>query len=114
MHQKNGLELKKEYWSEARKEAFQQIDNKSKLHILGCDTDKRSILRARDNAANLGLDEDIAFFIKDMRDVDLHDEYGVVITNPPMEKEWEKKKKSMNYIGILVRNLDSWKLGQYM
>src|SRR5699024_3865601 len=43
--------VKKEYWAEAKKEAFQAIDYKSKLHILGCDTDRRSILRARDNAA---------------------------------------------------------------
>mgnify|MGYP001042074732 CR=1 FL=1 len=105
--------IKKEYWSEARKEAFQQIDNKSKLHILGCDTDKRSILRARDNAANLGLDEDIAFFIKDMRDVDLHDEYGVVITNPPYgERMGEKEEIHELYrdFGEKFRQLETWSI----
>lgn len=75
--------IKKEYWTTAKRDAFEKIDNDSKLNILGCDIDKRSILRARDNAANLGLEDDIAFFMKDMREVDLHEEYGVVITNPP-------------------------------
>ena len=105
--------VKKEYWSEARKEAFQAIDNRSKLHILGCDTDRRSILRARDNAANLGLDEDIAFFIKDMRDVDIFDDYGVVITNPPYgERMGEKEEVHRLYMdfGKKFRQLETWSI----
>ncbi len=73
----------KEYWSEERVEAMRKIDHDTTLHLLGADTEKRSILRARDNAANVGLEDDIAFFMKDMRDVDLQEEYGVVVTNPP-------------------------------
>lgn len=75
--------IPKEYWSEEKIEAMRKIDHDTTLHLLGADTDKRSILRARDNAANVGLEDDIAFFMKDMRDVDLQEEYGVVITNPP-------------------------------
>lgn len=67
----------------ARREAMAQIDHDVKLHLLGSDTDKRSILRARDNSAVIGVDEDIQFFMKDMREVDLHNDYGVIITNPP-------------------------------
>src|SRR5699024_2733100 len=62
--------INKEYWVEERKKAFQVIDNDVVLNIMGSDTDKRSILRSRDNAANLGLEEDVTFFMKDMRDVD--------------------------------------------
>lgn len=105
--------VKKEYWAEARKEAFSLIDNDSKLHILGSDTDKRSILRARDNAANLGLEDDIAFFMKDMRDVDLHDDYGVVITNPPYgERIGEREEVHALYkdFGEKFRALDSWSI----
>lgn len=105
--------VKKEYWGQARKEAFASIDNESQLHILGCDTDKRSILRARDNAANLGLDEDIAFFMKDMRDVDLHDEYGVVITNPPYgERIGEREEVHQLYkdFGEKFRELETWSI----
>ncbi|HLR21220.1 MAG TPA: class I SAM-dependent RNA methyltransferase [Tissierellaceae bacterium] len=105
--------VKKEYWAEAKKEAFQAIDYKSKLHILGCDTDRRSILRARDNAANLGLDEDISFFIKDMRDVDLHEDYGVVITNPPYgERIGERKEVYQLYkdFGEKFIKLETWSI----
>lgn len=103
--------IDKEYWSEVRKDAFSAIDNNVKLHILGCDIDKRSILRARDNAANLGLEDDIAFFMKDMRDVDLNDEYGVVITNPPYgERIGEKEEVTKLYIdlGKKFRELKTW------
>lgn len=99
------------YWTDARKDAFNAIDNNVKLHILGCDIDKRSILRARDNAANLGLEDEIAFFMKDMRDVDLNDEYGVVITNPPYgERIGEKEEITQLYIdlGKKFREFQTW------
>ncbi|MDR7870959.1 MAG: class I SAM-dependent RNA methyltransferase [Tissierellaceae bacterium] len=105
--------INKEYWTEVKKEAFGAIDNETKLQILGCDTDKRSILRARDNAANLGLEEDIAFFMKDMRDVDLKDEYGIVITNPPYgERMGEKEEVHQLYkdLGAKFKELKTWSL----
>lgn len=73
----------KEIFKEVRKECLSKIDHKVKLDLLGSDIDKRSILRARDNAEKIGVNEDIQFFMKDMRKVDLKDNYGVVITNPP-------------------------------
>jgi len=103
--------IDKEYWSIARKEALKKIDHTSKLNILGSDTDRRSILRARDNAANLGLEDDISFFIKDMRDVDIHDEYGVVISNPPYgERIGEKEEIHELYrdLGKKLEDLDTW------
>lgn len=103
----------KEYWTEARRDAFKVIDNDVKLDILGCDIDKRSILRARDNAANLGLEEDIQFFMKDMRDLDLRNEYGVVITNPPYgERMGEKEEIHQLYIdlGNKFKEFDTWSM----
>ena len=103
--------INKEYWTKAKREAFGLIDNETKLQILGCDIDKRSILRARDNAANLGLEEDIAFFMKDMRDVDLKDEYGVVITNPPYgERMGEKEEVHQLYrdLGVKFNDFKTW------
>lgn len=103
----------KSFWTEAKREAMQSIDNETELHILGSDTDKRSILRARDNAANLGLEDDIEFFMKDMRDVDLRDEYGVVITNPPYgERMGEVEEINQLYkdLGEKFRELKTWSL----
>lgn len=100
-----------QYWRDAKKEAFQAIDNKTKLHILGCDIDRKSILRARDNAANFGLEDDIAFFIKDFRDAELKNEYGVVITNPPYGERISEKREVERLhkdLGIKFKELDTW------
>lgn len=103
--------VKKEYWAEARKEAFKAIDTKVKLNILGCDIDKRAIHRARDNAANFGLEDDIAFFNKDFREAELNNEYGVVISNPPYgERLGEKQEIKELYedLGEKFKELDTW------
>ncbi len=103
----------KEYWSEEKIKARKAIDHSVKLNLLGCDIDRRSILRARDNAANIGLEEDISFFIKDMRDVDLYDEYGVVITNPPYgERMGEKEEVERLYkdFGQKFKEHDTWSI----
>ncbi|WP_422485631.1 THUMP domain-containing class I SAM-dependent RNA methyltransferase [Gudongella sp. DL1XJH-153] len=101
------------YWSEEKIEAMRKIDHDSTLHLLGADTDKRSILRARDNAANVGLEDDIAFFMKDMRDVDLQEDYGVVITNPPYgERMGEREEVELLYkdFGKKFRELSTWSI----
>ena len=103
--------VKKEYWIEARQEAFKLIDNDVKLNIIGCDTDKRSILRARDNAANIGLEDNIMFFMKDMRDVDINEDYGVVISNPPYgERMGEIEEIQQLYVdlGVKMGDLETW------
>lgn len=100
-----------EVWSRERVKARGAIDFISQLKLLGSDTDKRSILRARDNAANLGLEDDIAFFMKDMRDVDLNEDYGVVITNPPYGErmgEKEEVRKLYTDFGSKFRPLETW------
>lgn len=105
--------IDKQFWTDEKRAAFKVIDNDIKLDILGCDIDKRSILRARDNAANLGLEEDIQFFMKDMRDVDLKNEYGVVITNPPYgERMGENEEVQQLYtdLGDKFREFDTWSM----
>lgn len=99
------------FFKDAKRDAMKEIDNESELHILGSDTDKRSMLRARDNAANLGLEDDIEFFMKDMRDVDLRDEYGVVITNPPYGErmgEIEEINELYKDFGAKFKELETW------
>lgn len=103
--------IPKELWSEAKRDAFKAIDTETKLHILGCDIDRKAILRARDNAANFGLEDDIAFFNKDFREAELNNEYGVVISNPPYgERIGEKEEVTELYkdLGIKLKELDTW------
>ena len=103
--------IKEEYWVEERKKAFKAIDNDVRLNIMGSDIDKRSLLRSRDNAENLGLEDDIRFFMKDMKEVDILDDYGVLISNPPYgERIGEREDIIQIYkdLGRKMNALDTW------
>ena len=103
--------INKEYWSEAKREAFKAIRNDLRLNIMGFDIDRRAIDIARENAANFGLEEDITFYVKDMRNIELKNEYGVVVTNPPYgERIGEKKEVQSIYkdLGKKFVELDNW------
>lgn len=103
--------IPKEIWKQARKDAFEKMDTECKLDIIACDIDRKSILKARDNAANFGLEDDIAFFIKDFRDAELKDEYGVVVTNPPYGErlgEREEVQEIYRDLGYKFKELETW------
>jgi putative N6-adenine-specific DNA methylase len=105
--------IDKDIWDTVRTDALRGINHDVKLELLGADIDKRSILRARDNAAKVGLEDDISFFMKDMRDIDLLDNYGVVITNPPYgERMGEKEEAELLYkdFGEKFRAFETWSI----
>ncbi|WP_455257300.1 THUMP domain-containing class I SAM-dependent RNA methyltransferase [Peptoniphilus asaccharolyticus] len=68
---------------EEKARCYSEIDYDKKLDIIGSDISRKAIEIAKMNAEILGLEEDIRFFVKDVRELDLPDNYGVIITNPP-------------------------------
>lgn len=101
----------KPVFDEVRRKAFAAIKHDARIHIMGSDIEKRNILRARDNADELGLKEEMTFFMKDFRSVDLLDEYGVIITNPPYGKRMGEKKEAaelMKDLGEKMRAHPTW------
>lgn len=101
----------KEAFDLEKKEAFSAIDYDRKLFILGSDIDHRQVLTARDNAARIGLEEDITFFVKDVKDLDLLDKYGVAITNPPYGErisDEEGAEQLIKEFGKLFAQLPTW------
>jgi len=100
-------------WKEERVKALKEIRNDVKLNLLGSDIDRKLVLIARDNAFNLGLEDDIAFTIKDFRDVDLKDDYGVLITNPPYGErisEIDEAKELYKDLGEKMKDLKTWSI----
>ncbi|QOR36519.1 class I SAM-dependent RNA methyltransferase [Clostridium sp. 'deep sea'] len=75
--------INKEIWASARKEAYSNIKHDVKLDIRATDFDERMIMLAKENAIEAGVEDDICFEVKDIKDLDFTDEYGVLITNPP-------------------------------
>lgn len=99
-----------EIFKEEKKKCYSEIKYDEKLEILASDVSHKAIQIARANAEILGLDEDISFFQKDIRDLDLPDDYGIIITNPPYgERIGKEDVDDLNKeLGELARSLKTW------
>lgn len=99
-------------FKKARLEAMEKIDYKSKVYIDASDISHKSIAIAKHNLENLGLSDDIRFFVKDFRDVDIKNNYGVMITNPPYGKRLDEDNLRSLYsdFGKKIKNLDTWSI----
>ena len=99
-----------EIFKEEKKKCYSEIKYDEKLEILASDVSHKAIQIARSNVEILGLDEDISFFQKDIRDLDLPDDYGIIITNPPYgERIGKKDVDELNReLGELARSLKTW------
>lgn len=75
--------IAKESWDKARIEAHRAVDHNSKLQIFGYDIDKAAIEICKANAKRAGVENDIIFEEKDIKDLWIDKPYGVVISNPP-------------------------------
>ncbi|OFO59693.1 RNA methyltransferase [Peptoniphilus sp. HMSC075B08] len=99
-----------EIFKEEKKKCYSEIKYDEKLEILASDISHKAIQIARSNAEILGLDEDISFFQKDIRELDLPDDYGIIITNPPYgERIGKEDVDQLNKeLGELARSLKTW------
>lgn len=99
-----------ELFKKEKKKCYSEIKYDEKLEILASDVSHKAIQIARANAEILGLEEDISFFQKDIRDLDLPDDYGVIITNPPYgERIGKEDVDELNKeLGELARSLKTW------
>lgn len=103
--------IDKKYWQDARRDAWEAMDQESQLKIVGLDIDRRAVDHARINAESIGLDEDILFLTKDFRDYDIRHQYGVIITNPPYGErigEEEEVKQLYKDMGKIFKQLETY------
>ncbi len=70
-------------WAEARTAAQDAIRPDVKLELLGYDVDATAVAASQENAHNAGVDDAITFAQKDVRDLWIDRQYGMLITNPP-------------------------------
>lgn len=73
----------KDTWREERKKAFSEINHEGRLKIFGFDIDKEAIEACLVNAAEAGVEDDIYFKRKDMKELEAKEDFGIIITNPP-------------------------------
>ena len=103
--------LPKSLFKEAKSEAEDFIDRETKLSIQGYDLDTSALDAARGNLAFAGLEGNIHFQQRDMRDISSAKKYGFIITNPPYGERLEEKESMPQLykeMGEAFAKLDEW------
>lgn len=70
-------------WVEARVAAREAIDHDAELQLFGSDIDPDMVWASKKNAKAAGVHRDITFEEKDVKDLWIDQQYGMVISNPP-------------------------------
>jgi putative N6-adenine-specific DNA methylase len=70
-------------WKKARSHARSQIKPEVEMQLFGHDVDEESIYASKSNAKAAGVGKDIQFEQKDVRDLWIDQEHGIVISNFP-------------------------------
>ena len=99
------------YWEEAKEEARQIMDTETKLSIQGFDIDADIINSARQNAKAAGVEEQIHFQQRPVKELTSPKKYGFVITNPPYGERLEEKEAMpalYKEIAEAFKNIPTW------
>lgn len=106
----NFIFIDKDHHKNAKKEALSVIDYDKKLNLLGSDISGRAISLAKNNAMNAGVEEDISFVTRDISNVALKDDYGIIITNPPYGERLSRVDTDEIYkkINDKFKNMATW------
>ena len=103
--------MPKRLFTEAKKEAEDMVDRGAKLSIQGYDLDPYALDAARGNLTLAGLEGNIHFQQRDMRDISSAKKYGFIITNPPYGERLEEKAampQLYKEMGEAFGRLDEW------
>ncbi len=100
-------------WHQARQDAQAAIRGDGRLQIYGYDVDVTAVAMARANAGRAGVGDDIQFEQKDVRELWIDQQYGIMITNPPYGlRIAEFRDVNQIYIALnkMLRKKKGWSL----
>ena len=93
--------IEPEAWQQARLAARREIVTEGSLQLFGYDIDEASVEAGKVNARRAGVGGDIVFEQKDVKDLWIDKQYGVVISNPPYGiKMGEFRELNQIYISL--------------
>ncbi|MEG0856678.1 MAG: class I SAM-dependent RNA methyltransferase [Terrisporobacter sp.] len=103
--------IDKQIWWDARREAYDQINDDLEFKIYGYDIDEEALEIARENAEIAGVEDYIIFEHKNALDLTSDEEYGFIVTNPPYGErleDTETVKMLYKQLGYVLRKLKKW------
>ncbi len=102
--------IPKKIWATMREEA-RGVINDAPLNILASDIDKKVFSKARENAVNAGVADDITFQKKPVDEFSSSKKYGCIICNPPYGErlgDLTQAEKLYRDMGRVFPRLDTW------
>ena len=102
-----------EAWRDARLKAHNEIDFESELQIFGYDIDAASINICEGNALNAGVEKNIRFAQKNIKDLWIDRQYGSLITKPPYGRrmtEYQDLNQIYRSINQTFKKKQGWSL----
>jgi putative N6-adenine-specific DNA methylase len=103
--------LPNQAWLDARQAAQVAIQPSDDLQLCGYDIDPASIEIAKSNAQKAGVADDIKFAVKDVKDLWIDRQYGILISNPPYGlRQAEFQQLNQIYIALnkMFRKKKGW------
>lgn len=100
-------------WSEARLTARESIRPPGDLKLFGFDIDGCRIEGCRLNAKNGGVDQDIIFKQQDIKDFQLEQDHGMIISNPPYGVKMGEARDVVRIYAALnaaLKNKPGWQI----
>ena len=97
-------------WEQARQAARAAIDHEIVLDLHGYDVDPDAIPVAKENAKKAGVGQDITFEQKDVKQLWIDRQHGILITNPPYGQRLAEFQE-LNQIYISLHKTFRKKLG---
>lgn len=98
-------------FKEVKKAAYEAIDYEKELQIEAFDIDPKAIKVARENAELAGVEEDIHFQVRDVKELSSSKKYGYIITNPPYGERLNEIEEVQDLTRIMSQRftqLDTW------
>lgn len=103
--------IPRKIWYDAVTEANDLIIQDAQLTIQGYDISEEALKMARANSQLAGVEKDIHFQQRDIRDFSSPKKYGFVISNPPYGERLSTKEKMWNLyrnIGQVMEENETW------
>ena len=97
----------------AVEEARDKEQRDRSVSIYGSDIDPKAIKLAKRHAERAGLKEKIIFDVCDVKNFDISEKCGTMVTNPPYgERVYDKEEAEQCYrnLGKVYKNLEDWSL----
>ena len=103
--------IKEEDLKEVTREAYQAIDHEADIKIYAYDILEENIEAATENADDAGVLDCITFEQKDFKDLEVKEDYSIMITNPPYGERLSEKDevtKLYQLMGEKLGKLETW------